>query len=235
MKGIKIVWFDLDDTVWDFRSNSRLSQNELYSRFGLDRFCISADLWIDTYERHNSALWKRYNVGEITRQFLMEQRFVLPLLEIGMPMDEAMEVHSAMSDAYLDLLGKQTALIPGAREAVHMAKERGYKVGIISNGFREVQYKKLASGGLSGMFDVVVLSDEIGVNKPDIRLFRYAEEKAGVCPGESMIIGDNPAADIAGAVNAGWQAVFFNRDSVPAELPAGVPEITDLGDLRSFI
>lgn len=235
MNEISTVWFDLDDTIWDFRRNSRISQRILYDRFSIGRFCESPEKWIETYERYNTALWNRYNVGEISRQTLMVHRFVLPLTELGMSEKEIMESHSAMSDFYLDILSRQTNLVPGAREAVEAAGNAGYKVGILSNGFREVQYKKLSSGGMDGMFDVIVLSDEIEVNKPDIRIFRYAEEKAGIKSGESLMIGDNPSTDIAGAVNAGWSAVFFNRDGEgKAALPEGVTEITDLRECRNL-
>lgn len=231
MQNLPFVWFDLDDTLWDFRENSRISQKLVYEKFGLERRCPSAEIWFDVYEKYNTRLWNRYNVGDITRDYLMEQRFVLPLTEFGFG-SEDISHHARMSDFYLSVLGRQPGLVPGAREAVLRMKETGCRVGILSNGFREVQFRKLESSGLDGLFDVIVLSEEIGVNKPDVRLYRYAERKAGITADRCVIIGDNPDTDIAGAIAAGWKAFYLKRDSGAAVVPDGAVLIRSLDNVR---
>ena len=130
---------------------------------------------------------------------------------------------------YLDILSDESRLVPDALDILERAREH-YLIGILSNGFREVQYKKLRTTGLWRYVQRMVVSDEIGVNKPDARLFRFAEQAVGARPEECLMIGDNPDADIKGAIDAGWRAVYFNRVGKQA-IVAGVPETDSLADI----
>ncbi|MDE5572446.1 MAG: HAD-IA family hydrolase, partial [Muribaculaceae bacterium] len=107
----------------------------------------------------------------------------------------------------------------------------GYKVGVISNGFKGIQFNKLRSSGLEDWFDEIVLSDEIEVNKPDSRLFEYALKKATTNAYESVIIGDNRLTDIHGGAQAGWQTIYFNRDGKSPESDEANLTVTDLHEL----
>lgn len=228
---IKYVWVDLDDTVWDFAGNSHLSLATLYERHRLDRFFGDVNTWRDTYRRHNHDLWDLYNQGKITREYLQRERFLRPLLEMGVSRDEADSLWPVLHTDYLDILGSHLALIDGARPLLDLLREKGYRVGVISNGFKGIQYKKLRSSGLDGWFDNVVLSDEIEVNKPDRRLFDYALQKAGTTARESVIIGDNPSTDIRGGALAGWQTIYFNRGGRGPQSPDADLTVTDLNTL----
>lgn len=231
LSRIKYVWVDLDDTVWDFAGNSHMALAAIYDIHGLDRFFGDVDTWRENYRRHNHALWDLYNQGKITRGFLQRERFLRPLLEVRVSHDEAERLWPILHTDYLDILGGYSTLIAGARELLDILREKGYRVGVISNGFKGIQYKKLSSSGLVGWFDHVVLSDEIEVNKPDRRLFDYALKKAGTTARESVIIGDNPATDIEGGALAGWQTIYFNRDGRGSEAPAANLTVTRLVDL----
>lgn len=233
------VWLDLDDTVWDFRGNSRKSLADLYSLRNLDRWFGTVDEWIECYERHNHALWDLYNRGEIAKEFLMTERFRRPLTERHCDDATAREMGAELDTHYLDLLGQCGTLIDGARELLQWLRDNGCTTGILSNGFVEVQHRKLRSAGIDGMIDCVVLSDEIGVNKPARELFDYAAVKSGNPDGRHIMIGDNPLTDIAGAVNAGWDAIYFNRDGsgtpLPPELSATIPQITQLNSAPALL
>ena len=113
-------------------------------------------------------------------------------------------------------------------------RSKGYKIGIISNGFYEVQYNKLRSSDIEHLIDVVVLSDDIGINKPDRRIFDHALRKAGATAEESIIIGDNPDADIYGAKSAGWRTIYFNRKGKPSVSEADA-EVASLGDVKAYL
>ena len=228
---IKYVWVDLDDTIWDFAGNSYLSLATVYKLHKLDRFFSDVDTWRDTYRRHNHELWDLYNQGKITREYLQRERFLRPLLEAGVNPGEADRMWPVLHTDYLDILGSHSTLIDGARELLGVLREKGYGVGVISNGFQGIQFKKLRSSGIDGWFDHVVLSDEIEVNKPDRRLFDYALQKAGTTATESVIIGDNPSTDISGGALAGWQTIYFNRDNRGPESADADLTVTDLGSL----
>ncbi len=209
---ITTVWVDLDDTLIDFFSNSRAALRKLYSAEGLDKLWATADAWIDCYERYNTALWIDYNMARISRPYLRMERFRQPLVEAGADDTRAREMSERFDGLYLDLLAKEKNLIPGAKELLRTIRSRGAKVGILSNGFKEVQHRKIDSAGLADLIDIVVLSDDIDVTKPDIRLYNYAMKRSGYAdPANHMMIGDNPTTDIAGAIATGWSAISLNR------------------------
>lgn len=211
--GIEWVWFDLDDTLYDFSRSSIIALNRLYSNHNLDRFFDSANHWIDIYHRHNASLWQQYNKSEITKEFLKFHRFYYPLIEVGATDETATLLSLDMDGEYLGYLAETGLTLAGAHALLSNLRSKGLKIGLLSNGFTEVQYDKLRSANLTDLIDCVVLSDEIGVNKPDRRLFDYALEKSGAKAATSLMIGDNPDTDIAGAISAGWRAHLFNPAS----------------------
>lgn len=208
---IKTVWLDLDDTLIDFHTNSRLSLELLYSQFNLNQWFRTPEIWIENYQTHNHALWALYNNAAITRDELRRQRFTTPLTEAGMHPEQAAGLWHELDKTYLDLLARQRTLVPGALNLLEVLRSKNVKIAILSNGFKEVQHRKIESAGIRSYIDLVILSDDINVNKPDQRLFRYAMEQDGnMNPDSHLMIGDNPATDIAGAVNAGWHAILFD-------------------------
>ena len=229
--GISVVWVDLDDTIWDFRANSRVALRGLYDDYSLSDAFTTPEEWITCYERHNHALWDQYNRGLIEKEYLMKERFLRPLLEGNHP--TATELGNRFDREYLDRLAECTELIPGAISLLTKLRERGYRIGILSNGFMEVQHRKIRNSGLSPLIDYIVLSDDIGINKPDVRLYRHAEQVAGVRAAECLMIGDNPDTDIAGALNAGWKAILFDRNS-DATIDKSMPSVRSLYDLINY-
>lgn len=227
-----IVWLDLDDTLWDFRANSRVALAGLYADYDLARWFGSADEWIERYERHNHALWDRYNHALITKDELMSSRFRLPLDEVGSPM--AAELGARFDGEYLDRLAECTRLVDGAVDLLEWIKSRGMMTGVLSNGFTEVQHRKIRNSGLAPLVDYTVLSDDIGINKPDVRLYRHAEQVAGTTAARCIMVGDNPDTDIRGAVDAGWKAICLDRGNC-GETLHGVPVAKNLVDVRVFI
>lgn len=219
----RVIWLDLDDTLWDFKANSRVALEGLYNDYDLKRWFATAAEWIGCYERHNHALWDQYNKALISKEYLMTERFRRPLQEAGSPL--VSEYSRQFDGEYLDRLADCTRLIDGAIELLEAIRKRGYRTGILSNGFTEVQYRKIRNSGLEPYIDYVVLSDDIGVNKPDVRLFRYAEKVCGSDASRCLMIGDNPDTDIAGAIAAGWKAIYFSRKG---DVHASVPTVRSL-------
>lgn len=205
------VWFDLDDTLWDFSANSIEALKEVYKHFSLDRYWPDAESWMESYHKINYPLWDKLSAGLISQAELRHERFFRPLVNAGMTAEEAQETTQEADGYYLDRLGRRSLLIEGAKELVEKIRVRGFKTGILSNGFSEVQYNKLHSGGLARLFDFVVLSDDIDIHKPDVRIYRHAETVAQTPPERSVMIGDNCETDIAGALNADWAlSIWYN-------------------------
>lgn len=206
------IWFDLDDTLVDFHTNSRLAHRIIHRECALDRYYPSADEWIEVYETHNHSLWDRYSRAEITQDFLRCDRFATPLRpRWDGSEDELRDFSWQLDTIYLTRLAEQTVLIDGAREILTHLRAHDYNIGVLSNGFKDVQHRKLVNTGIGPLVDLVVLSDDIGVNKPDTRLYAYAMERAGVTdPRRHTMVGDNRATDIEGAIRSGWQAILLD-------------------------
>lgn len=209
-EGVEWIWFDLDDTIYDFAASSLISLKQVYAKYELDRFFSDEQLWIGIYHKHNAALWNLYNKAQITQQQLRFDRFYLPLQEGGADEEENLRLNPILDVDYLAMLGSTGLLIDGAKQALEHLKSRGYKIGILSNGFRGVQNEKLRTTGISHLIDEVVLSDDININKPDRRIYDYALEKTGARAETSLMIGDNPSTDIVGAIKAGWKAILYS-------------------------
>lgn len=233
--SVKWVWIDLDDTLIDFHANSRIALRILYDKMNLGRFYACCDDWIAAYEKNNKSLWNRYNRAEITKDFLRIERMRAVIAHAWHgDDDELVSLSWEMDRVYLGRLAEQKTLVEGAMEMLDYLRGRGYNIGVLSNGFSQVQHLKIASAGLTDRVDMVILSDDIGINKPDRRIYDYAMEQAG-CPDHDahVMIGDNPDTDIAGAVNAGWGAIYFNRGKV--EAPVAHERFVEIGSLASVV
>jgi putative hydrolase of the HAD superfamily len=224
MKNYRHIFFDLDHTIWDFDKNAEETLHELYHHYKLKELGLqSADLFIETYTAHNHRLWAEYHVGKITKDHLREMRFKQTFLDLGLHPDV---IPSAFEDDYVRLGPTKMNLFPGAHETLEYLKDK-YTLHLISNGFRESTEMKVSRTNLSQYFDNVIISEIVGVNKPDKAIFEHALQLAGASKEESVMIGDSIEADIMGALNFGIDAIYFN--------PAGLakPEIVSV-EIRSL-
>lgn len=202
---IRTIFVDLDDTIWDFTANSKVALKAVYERYQLDNQC-SYDVFIKEYLLINEKLWSLYHHGKIEKDFLKRERFRASFERCGI----ICESPERFDYDYLETIVTLKNVVAGAPKLLQHLKKRG-SVNVLSNGFANLQFRKLQSAGLDRYIDLMVLSDDIGVTKPDKRLFDYALEKAKANAETTLMIGDNYDADILGAYNAGWKTIFFNR------------------------
>ena len=205
------IFIDLDDTIWDFTANSHVSLEIMYRDLDIARIYPDYDAFSSAYYAKNSELWALYHHGKIEKDFLIIERYAHLLRTIGYN-DIDNRLAQRMKEYYLDTLALLTQLVPYAIELLDYLTRRGYNLYILSNGFIEVQHKKLQSAGIEDYFERMVLSDEIGINKPDRRLFDYALEVTHSQAADTLMIGDNYDADILGAMQAGWGQIYFDRN-----------------------
>ena len=211
MTHYRNIFIDLDDTIWDFTANSHVSLEIMYRDLDIARIYPDYDAFSSAYYAKNSELWALYHHGKIEKDFLIIERYAHLLRTIGYN-DIDNRLAQRMNEYYLDTLALQTQLVPYAIELLDYLTRRGYNLYILSNGFIEVQHKKLQSAGIEDYFERMVLSDEIGINKPDRRLFDYALEVTHSQAADTLMIGDNYDADILGAMQAGWGQIYFDRN-----------------------
>jgi len=218
----KDLFVDFDDTLYDTHGNAVIALSEIFELFHLERYFADPQLFYDTYWMANIDLWSRYAKGEITRDYLIVERFRIPLSKgEGLEVTEALCLE--MSDRFLDFCSSKPGVIEGAHELMDYLKQRGYRMHMTSNGFHEVQYKKLEACGLRNYFDTIILSENAGVNKPAPAYFDYALRQSGASRESTLMIGDNLQTDILGALNAGIDALLFNRWEVDVKDASKTP------------
>ena len=218
----KDLFVDFDDTLYDTHGNSVIALRETFEAFSLERWFPDPQTFYDAYWLANIDLWTRYSRGEITRDYLIVERFRRPLSEgRGLEITEALCLE--MSDRFLEYCATKSGLVEGAHELMDYLKGRGYRMHMTSNGFHEVQYKKLAASGLRNYFDTIILSEDAGANKPSKAFFDYALAKSGASVDTTMMIGDNLQTDIIGAHDVGLDTILFNRWDIP---PSDIPTYT---------
>lgn len=205
----KHLFFDLDHTLWDFETNAKNTLLHLYNNKELKAKGINDfDSFYKQYLHHNDRLWERYRNGFITQQDLRYKRMFLTLLDFKV-VNEALT--KQLATEFLELLPLGGALFPYTKEILDYLTHKGYQLHLITNGFEDVQYRKLDCAGLRHYFNAVITSEAANSLKPHKEIFDYALQCTGAVIDESIMIGDNIEADILGARNAGWEQVFVNH------------------------
>ena len=226
------VIFDVDDTLFD-REAAQL---------------LVLDIIIERYPE----LFGKHDKQKIAEAFLESDRLVTRDFQDGKPssgLRRSRSIHFlqllGLSDEYADKLTDfYVHNLPGVRATMEGADELisrlsgQYRIGIISNGLPDVQYRKLESIGIRQHCHCVVLSEELGIRKPDAGIFLHTASLLGVPPAACLYVGNSYRDDVIGAANAGMSACWFNRKAVsPPENTDFVPSlvITRLRELPALL
>lgn len=202
------LFFDLDNTLWDFSKNSYFAMQVAFKQHLKKNSLVEFKTFFDSYSQINKLLWNDYRDQLISKKELTKLRFQKTFDKLGIKNVDANEMNST----YLDEMPKQLYLIEGALPVLKHLKSRGYQLSIISNGFSEVQYKKIENTGLSEYFYKIFLSSEVKTPKPGLEIFEYAVKSTNARKRNSLMIGDDWEVDICGASNFGMDAVYFSRE-----------------------
>jgi putative hydrolase of the HAD superfamily len=200
------VFFDLDHTLWDFERNSELTYSQIFFDLQIE---VQLPEFLEVYIPKNMHFWKLYREGKIDKETLRYRRLKTVFDELGYPIGN--RKIDQISEAYIEVLGNQTHLMPYAREILDYLNVK-YRLHIITNGFEQVQCRKLKNSGIDHYFHEVIPSERAGVQKPHPDIFKLALNAAEVSSNNAVMIGDSLEADILGALSAGMQAIHFNTN-----------------------
>jgi putative hydrolase of the HAD superfamily len=224
------IFFDLDETLWDFKRNSLETIHELIDRHQLEDRGIKKENFIRRYHHHNDIYWDLYRKGEISREQLRTVRWKTTLGEFEIE-DEALVKN--LSEQYLQLLPNKKNLYSDAIAILDYLKPK-YSLHIITNGFEEVQLQKIITSGIASYFTHIITSERAGTQKPNKEIFQYALAISNCTVGESIFIGDSIEADIKGAKAVGMDHVLFNPEKIP-HTESLIYEISSLTELKMIL
>lgn len=244
------IFFDLDHTLWDFESNSRKALELTLKKYNIFEQIPSFPDFIKIYEAINHQLWEDYREQKISKFLLTSQRFSMSLKTFEISEFDSQE----LNDCYLDFMAEQTGLYSDTLETLTFLKIKGYQMHIITNGFQEVQLKKLKSSGIDKFITKVFISEVVQSSKPERTIFEYALKSCNAKKSKSIMVGDNWDVDIIGALNFGIDQVMFlnnGQNAVPDEISSKIENRTngfflpqkrnktffvkDLKDLRAIV
>lgn len=224
-KHITHIFFDLDHTLWDFDKNSEMAFQSIFQKDFQDIDILD---FIKVYVPINQAVWKLYQKDEITSEQLrymrLKQSFDALKIQISdLQIDE-------VANQYIRLLPENNQLFDGTIEILDYLKSK-YSLHIITNGFAEVQDKKIQNSGISKYFETITNSENAGAKKPNPIIYNYALAVANAKKETSIMIGDCIDADVNGALFFGIDAIFVNYHQV--EVDNNIKQINHLLELKN--
>jgi len=210
----KLFLFDLDDTLLDFKASEKRSFELTMAELGL-RENKDLDPLFARYQAINLALWRSFETGAVSKDFLKVERFRRTFADNRLDLDP-----EAASRLYLESLSNTVVLIDGAVRLCQTLAAVG-EVGIITNGIHHIQNRRIASSGLGDHISFVATSEACGHAKPDSRFFDYTAAMAkSFVKHEAIIVGDRLDADILGANRFGMESCWYNPGRLPNDSEA---------------
>lgn len=227
MNTITDIFFDLDHTLWDFDKNSVLAFDKI---FKANHPTIDTNQFVEIYAPINQACWKLYQVDKITHEELRYQRLkqTFDILNYSISDDEIDQI----SIDYIEFLPNNNLLFDGAKELLDYLFPK-YNLHIITNGFAEVQNRKLKNSGIESYFKTITDSEKAGVKKPHPNIFEFALSLANTNKENAIMIGDCIEADVKGAIDFGMRAILFDEKN--NNTSSDVAKINHLLELKKII
>lgn len=203
----KHIFFDLDHTLWDFERNSNLTFQQIFKE---QQFSIDFDAFMNEYVPINFKYWRLFREEKVSKEELRYKRLKETFDALKYSVSDAV-INQTAKD-YLDYLPNYNHLIEGTIEVLNYLKPK-YNLHIITNGFKEVQNKKIEASNIKQYFDVIVTSESVGVKKPNPKIFEFALKEANAKPEESIMVGDSFEADVLGSLAMKMQPIFYSEIS----------------------
>jgi len=226
---IEHVFFDLDHTLWDFEKNSALTFEKIFLENKID---LDIEDFLKVYVPLNLQYWKLYRNEKVSKEALRYERLKKSFDAVNYNVSDALI--DTLATAYIDNLSNFNHLFEGTLELLDYLKEKKYSLHIITNGFEEVQNKKMINSNLYPYFEQIITSESVGVKKPDARVFEHALDVSKAKRENSIMIGDSLEADIHGAINVGLSAIHCVFDA-KTPIDKNINVVTSLLEIKRYL
>lgn len=226
---MKYEWllFDLDNTLLDFNVSEHYALGKTLQTVGI----VFDKSHLSIYEKINRQCWDDFEAGKLPQSEINNLRFSRFLTALNLPNQNARQ----LGDYYLEQLSEKSVFMEGG-ENLLKKDAQPYQLGIITNGLKQVQRPKLMKSGLADYFKVIVVSDEIGISKPQPAIFDYAFEKMDFpAKNKVLMIGDSLNSDIQGGINYEIDTCWYNfKQKENTTLIKPTYEINQLRELKTL-
>lgn len=200
MKQYRAILLDMDNTLFDFDHAEQHSFFQVCKRYG-----IEADAYAYTaYHAINDYLWKELEKGRVEREYLRMLRFSCMLKLMRREDVDAAD----FNEQYMDGVASAPGMFPGAADFCRTLLQRGYQLGIVTNGSARNQMRRLQASEIAGLISVVEISEN-SKPKPEPDVFLRAVQQLAVQPEDTLVIGDSLPADIGGGIRAGMDTLWY--------------------------
>jgi putative hydrolase of the HAD superfamily len=225
---IQHVFFDLDHTLWDFEKNSDLAFKKVFDK---QNITIDLNSFLTVYKPLNLEYWKLYREEKISKDELRYGRLKNTFDAVNYAITD--DLIDIIAIEYIDSLPDFNHLFEYTFEILEYLKDK-YQLHIITNGFEEIQIKKMESSNILHYFNSVITSESVGVKKPNPKVFYHALNVANAKKENSIMIGDNIEADVLGAINIGMQAIHCNFEQEKV-VDLNIISIASLLEIKQYL
>lgn len=237
MKQYKAIFLDWDQTIGDWEGAEYQALQDIYAHYRLSEWYGGFEDYLAVYKARNLELWQLYGEQKVTKEYLHRERFLYPMLKpLGLdampcPPKAMVELADKIGKEFLALTNTYFRLLPDAEKVVKYLAQK-YSLTIISNGFSEVQYYKFEHSGLKPYLKHILISEEIGCNKPQPGIFEEALRRNGVSKDEAVMIGDSYSSDIAGAKAADIDQIWVTTEETDKD---ATYKVTTLAEIMNIL
>ncbi len=231
-----IICFDLDNTIINYEKTFERTMKYCLALLLAENKSmqeIPITQWFTIFKKYCDLYWPAYSQKTMSRKEYRRARFISSMEELGIQAtvnqaDRLQELfHQHVAQFVIPIIGMETLL--------EWLKSSGRKLGIITNGNSEIQYNKLKKSGLYSFFESIIISDEVKVAKPSAQIFDIAKERLGTKNDRCVYIGDSWELDVEGAINAKWDAIYFNTRNEKPVMQQGIGiEVRNVSELSNL-
>lgn len=204
------ILFDLDDTIIAHGVVADSCWQELCRKFAPHVKGLEAEKLLNAINEARDWYWndpERHRRGRLNLVVARRELVSLAFSSLGI---NNTDIANQLADAYSTEREEDVVPFSGAIDTLENFRNRGIKLALVSNGSSEVQRRKIKRFKLATFFDCIIIEGELGVGKPDERIFVHTLKKLNASPTSAWMVGDDLERDVAGAQRLGIYGIWVD-------------------------